>query len=242
MRWAIYTAANGPYLEYAKMFRACASVAYPGARVIVDELDNVPVRYYSACYRLLNEVSGYDHVYVTDVDMAIMAETPGLLDFHIGEMAREGLPYSNSIRSAGEPHGRYRVTGLHFVGRDWWEKTRASRRKYMGRLVHGSVGKGRFDDELILRHVILESGMELPSKKPLSSRHHGIHFGILRAYRKHPKKVRWNQMSLRIHPWHARRWLSYLGHPEIKKATSGGPAWFRWEMGEMKRFCEWRAG
>lgn len=223
------------------MFLWCAKRAYPGARVVLDELDNVPSRYYSACYRLLADVSGGEYTYITDVDMALMRETPGLLDFHLGEMHREGLPYSNAVRSSGERHGPQRITGLHFAGPGWWEKTKPSRAKYMALLDRGEIGAGRFDDERTLKKVVVESGLPVPEKKPLASRHHGIHLGILRAYRKHPRKVRWRQMALRIHPWHANRWLSYLGDREFSKICERGPAWYRWEMAELKTFCEWRA-
>jgi hypothetical protein len=171
--------------------------------------------------------------------MMIMPETPSLKDFHIQEMQESGLCYSNTPRGT-EERGADRVTGLHFVGFEWFNKTYDARRKYLERCMNGEY-TNRIDDELILMRVIKESGLEVPRKRPLMKRHHGIHFGTLRAYKSHDRKHRFEQLRLRISPERARQWQELIIECGFNELIECAPEWLIDEIVEVSVFTRTRA-
>lgn len=84
---------------------------YPNAR------DNI-----KACRWLLDsrDFERFDHVYLGDIDLIILPETPSLFDQHKEHCTAIGLPYSNIARgydSRGilSPEEQDRMSGLHFI-------------------------------------------------------------------------------------------------------------------------------
>lgn len=54
-----------------------------------------------------------DYVYVSDIDIICLQK--GILDIHVKDMERTGLPYSNIVRKRqSEDQKHVRLTGLHF--------------------------------------------------------------------------------------------------------------------------------
>ena len=60
-----------------------------------------------------SELDKFDYVYVGDVDMFILKETPSLLGFH-KERVNDSLPISNCVRLLPDGSFSKRLTGLHF--------------------------------------------------------------------------------------------------------------------------------
>lgn len=57
----------------------------------------------------------YDYVFFGDVDILILGEQISLFDFHIKQMNKNGLPFSNKVRLEKNGLISNRLTGLHFV-------------------------------------------------------------------------------------------------------------------------------
>jgi len=208
----IYTAASGIYLDYAPLFTYMVKSQYPEYDVDVTKIVSPPATYSAACYRLLvnpAEMTGHEYVYITDVDMMILREEPGILEFHTAEMESTGLCYSNSIRKKhSEPQGDDRMTGLHFATAEWYRRTQDVRSRYFHAVDSGEFGNGRFDDELILKSVCEKSGVGIPRRFPLIARHHGIHLGTIRGYINHTRETMKHQLRYRINPAKARQWIT----------------------------------
>jgi hypothetical protein len=82
-----------------------------------NEKDNI-----KACRWLLNsrDFEQFDHVYLGDIDLIILPETPSLLDQHLDHCSTLGLPFSNIVRpydSRGviPQTEQDRMSGLHFI-------------------------------------------------------------------------------------------------------------------------------
>lgn len=196
----IYTAASGHYKGYAEIWKYFVRVAYPECDLQCDMLNLEPdqCQYYAACYRLLNcPDKSQDCIYTTDVDMIILRESPTIREYHYIEMAASGQPYSNTVRNK-EPLGDKRMTGLHFAMREWYERTEKIRHQYLHMLANNEIGRGRFDDELILMQVCQKSKMTIPFHRNLVGRHHGIHLGTVRAYINHSRERLDTELRMRI--------------------------------------------
>lgn len=126
---------------------------------------------------------GYDYVYITDIDMMITPEKVDLLYYHLNEMGETGLCYSNSLRNSKHWKGTESFTGLHFVSKEWFERTEKSRLKYHTKLRMGRVGSKREYDGHMLYLMAKESGLEICKKLKLAQRHHGIHLGNFRLFK-----------------------------------------------------------
>jgi hypothetical protein len=168
-------------------------------------------KHYAACMRLLSDPpAGHRFYYVTDIDMMILPEKPTLMEFHIGEMAKTGWCYSNSIRGFKEQRGIERMTGLHFFAREWLDVTAKERMKAMEDIRVRGAADSRIADEIILKRVCEKSGLQT-ARMPggLFIRHHGIHLGTLRAYRHQPKAMLNEALRSRISVEQASQWQEY---------------------------------
>lgn len=231
----IFTFATGRYTIYTDLWQFVLEKSYPEYRGKVftikpsDPAAHGWPQYYGACVRYLYEpplatidqgegVSpGFDYCYITDIDMMIMRENPTLLDFHIAEMKETGLCYSNCIRGGGEEDGANRLTGLHFVNRQWWNDTRAVRDRYLMALKRGSFGHIAIDDELMLMKIVKESGLGIVPRRTLVVRHHGIHLGTFRAKKTATIQERKRAARIRITADYARQWQEIVSTPEYVK-------------------------
>jgi len=195
------------------------------------------VKYYAACYRLLNcPDEKQEYVYVTDVDMIILHELPELMVFHLHEMGLHELCYSNTRRDK-EPLGDKRVTGLHFASHEWYKKTEDLRRIYMHMLNNGEIARGRFDDELMLNHILVKSQMPAPNLKNLIKRHHGIHLGTVRAYINHSRERLNAELRRRISKTQAQQYVSFFKEAEFEKLVARAPHAIKNEIEIVYAFC-----
>jgi hypothetical protein len=233
----IFTTVEGRYRIYRELFEFCCHRAYPEYDVqVMDVRTNQP--YGAACMRFLVDVSGHPYTYITDIDMMIIPEKPSLLEFHSAEIEKTGLCYSNVPRWK-EPMGENRMTGLHFVTDDWWEITRDARLREVHKTNHEGLGKCKCDDELSLMRIVKGSGLPVTDRGHLVSRHHGIHLGTLRDYRKQTLQMRRNAVKSRVSVEKARYWLGLISTPEyreiFKRMHTDSQA--VWELNELKKFC-----
>lgn len=236
----ILTCADGLYLDYTPLWEYCIRKSIPEAKCECIEITQKPCNYFSACYRLLfTPEPGYKYYYIDDVDIMHTKESPSLMEYHLDQMKNTGLCYSNTLRK-WEYLGDQRMTGLNFVTPEWYEKTADLREKYLHMLSNGEIGQSRFDDEMILKKVCVESELEIPPRQELVPRHKGIHLGTLRAYRNHSRGKRNQQLRIRISPEQAARYLKYYEDPEYQKIVQKvckSSKVIKWELETLYSFC-----
>lgn len=223
----IFTVFDEAYSDYKEMWEWVISRSYPehfAGAIFIERTEQQP--YIAACKRFTtNPNILYPHlgeidVYVTDIDMMILRESPTIEEFHREEISREGNCYSNSPRNNDEPESRERLTGLHYVTPEWYRKTFDARDRYLTLIDDSWIGKGRYDDEKMLFNICNESGLKIPPKKPLQKRHHGIHLGTFRNYVMYgPQRLR-SELRTRISPHQARQWNEITEEKEYKRILS----------------------
>jgi len=216
---AIFTAVSGAYIYYAPLFRFCSELSYPGVDVVIHTLDDSPTPFFAAVCRLLYEVDGYDEVYVTDADM-IHLPTIDLFRYHRERMEATGLCYSNSPRGH-EHRGAERLTGLHFCTKEWYKRTKKSRTALMEKALRGEIGGSRFDDELALMQVAVESGVGIPPRERLIGRHMGAHLGTIRCYLSHGIREVESQLRVRVTVEQAEAWNDIVDMPKFREMVRG---------------------
>ncbi len=129
----------------------------------------------------------YQNVYIGDVDIYILKESPSLLEQHLTHCDTIGLDYSNARRRT---HYN-RVTGLHFVkSQQYFSKMRPIIEKYT-RLMKENKLVYEYD-ELMLYDMIIEADLGICPQvmrkesrqdplKPVFRPTHGVHLAALRS-------------------------------------------------------------
>lgn len=128
---------------------------------------------------------GFDNIYIGDADMLICREDPDLATQHLEHAHNQNIPYSNVVRK-----GTQRMTGLHFMTRDYLEKTQSSFEIYCKKFKslkfrnynQSNPKIGNCSDEPFLYDIIKHAKIGFASDffRP----HHGIHLGIWRNLEK----------------------------------------------------------
>jgi hypothetical protein len=242
----IYTCASGRYLNYVDLWQFCIEHEYPeyGSKILSAD-DIGYTTYASAVARyILNPCEPiFDYYYITDVDLFIVREKNTLFEYHLFDI-EEGQCFSNSMRTLRERRGDERVTGLHFFRYDWYCRTIDARKKYRELLFQGVIGHNSIDDELTLAKIIVESGMRLPSQKPLVERHHGIHLGTVRGKQKLTINERNNLMRRKINKEKALRWAEITStkiYQNLYRSIKTVDIDAAWQLSEVERFCRQKA-
>jgi hypothetical protein len=240
----IVTRYDEKYEAYKPFWEYCIEQAYPRYchHAILSNhpaVDRLLIDAYPSHYDDIENMVYHQYHYITDIDIMILPEVPSLKEFHLRETEESGLCYSNSVRGTGEERGKERMTGLHFVGVEWFKKTQAARDAYKKRVDAGEFN-GRIDDEIVLMNVVKESGLPIAKKKPLMIRHHGIHFGTLRAYKHHHNVRRYDELRKRITPETAQQYHALISQPHWKMMVNHAPEWLQREMQEMDIFTRKR--
>lgn len=127
------------------------------------------------------ELSMFKYVLWTDVDMLLYESD--ILSQHkkwLGK-AWEGAPEALSVYENGAkvPDGTtYRLSGVHFVVKSWWETTAEQRLIEAEKLQKMSTFP-RYYDENVLYNIVRNSGMPVMQECTVTpqQRHHGIHLG-----------------------------------------------------------------
>jgi hypothetical protein len=236
VKLCLTTVVDQNYAAWIPLFVACAKKSYPGydVRIYVrgthQPVENAEIvqnafKEYPDCgnntiaLRFLlpqGEFKNFDYVYITDIDMMIMKESvcgtgfSSLHEFHLKEMEKTGLTYSNSIRNSKHWKGVESLSGLHFCHRDWFDQIERSAihfREYLR-----TVEVRREYDGHMLYLMVKDSGLGMPGKYKLVKRHHGIHMGNFRLF------SRYGKLKARMGRQKCRAWMSYLGDEKFKKA------------------------
>jgi len=107
-----------------------------------------------------------EFVYTGDID--IMISEP-VAPYHVGRMEECGSCYSNTVR----PNNSGRMSGLQFMSREWYARTRTAREK---RISNKNSTRG-MNDEVVLMDIVRESGLPVISEpRPV----HGVHMSLHR--------------------------------------------------------------
>ena len=118
----------------------------------------------------VDSFADFEHVYIGDIDLFIVAEEVDLVSHHAAQCEASGLPYGNRVRP-----GTKRLTGLHFVrSRNYFAPLRPLMKKNLDRIARSDF-EGSSEE---LLYEMMRGSFGLPprgSKRP----HHGIH---LRAW------------------------------------------------------------
>jgi hypothetical protein len=234
----IYAVVEGRYKNYADLFKFCCKRAYSQYDVQVEEI-KTPLPNGAACWRFCTTIPGYQYVYITDIDMMICPEKPTLLEYHLKEIAETGLCYSNTPRWK-EPMAENRMTGLHFVTSQWWGVTERERFFNAENVMHGKIGNLKCDDELMLMRIIKGSGLPVAARRPLVQRHHGIHLGVLRDYKKETLQRLRNAVMWRVGVEKAVYWLGLIkepGYQEIYKKLAHTDSQIIQELKLLEKYC-----
>ncbi len=103
----------------------------------------------------------YDHVYITDGDMLMTPQRPGLVQQHKRHMKRTGMCYSNVLRG----YRPFVMTGLHFVTREYIRRIAPTVDKYdrLFRKIGLKVldAKAQIPDERLLYQIVRDSGLQM---------------------------------------------------------------------------------
>ena len=136
------------------------------------------------CVRWLipgEEFSGYEYVYMADIDFIIIPEQPSMLTVHKDLMTRWHVPYSNPIRWN---YGN-RMSGLQMVkASDYFPSINTAMTPYR----EGKLGIPNVNNEQFLYERLAEASL-LPQQAPMTMEefdvvrpHHGFHLGLVRNY------------------------------------------------------------
>jgi hypothetical protein len=232
----IFTTFDNRYQPYTETWKVFIQYAYPQYKAVAKRSEYQG--FASACERYLYEASTKEDVYITDIDMMILREDPEINNFHLLEMVESGLSYSNTPRDNKEPRANERLTGLHYCTPRWYDETRGTREAYSFLLRAGKIGVGRYDDEIMLKQICLQSGLKIPPKRWIWERQHGIHLGVIRNYKPHGKARVVAEMRSRVKPEQARQWVEVSETPEYKAAKSRiTDKLILWEFDFMDTFC-----
>lgn len=125
-----------------------------------------------------SRICAYDYVLITDIDMMIMGESISIVDQHMLDLRKNDLRcYSNYASSITATFPR--LPGVHFVTKDWWEKTREVRNRYSEYLKENGAGCWYYD-EVMLHKIVQESGLKINNRSINMWCHHGVHLGDYR--------------------------------------------------------------
>jgi len=191
----IYTVVDEKYRNYVELFLKSCEISFPEydvqirfggpwepseSRVIPNQYIDLPNNKATyATLRFCTKPEGYekyDYVYITDIDMVLIRDSMLLHEKHLRAMELRGLiEYENTAYPIGI-HG-YRMPGVHFVTRDYWDKTEEQRGYQFERLKDANSARYREYDECTLYRIVHDSGLKITNKGHEEWRWHGVHLG-----------------------------------------------------------------
>ena len=174
----VFTMVHGKYLAYIPLFLYMIRRAYPEyfAHVFAVNPENTKINslvdlgvsiielpekkdmgYFTAAMRFLhsdNILSTHEYCLITDIDMMIVREDMNIVDQHMLDIRRNDLGcYSNYINNGD------RCPGVHFVTKEWWDKTAEQRDMEKDFLFSMDSITYDYDEKMLLR-IIRESGLQ----------------------------------------------------------------------------------
>lgn len=204
----IFTVVTGSYVWYTPMFLFMLRKAYPEytARILTDSDDTeiltqtgvekcmpfgrmVDAGYRAACKRFLfsDEIlRSFDYVLITDIDIMIIREANSIVDQHMLSLRKNNLECYDNYTANGD-----RCPGVHFVTRDWWNRTKTARAEEANAIERQEIVEYDYDERM-LKRIIGYSGLPIPSARANLWAHHGEHLG---AWRRGNPQV-WNTAAV----------------------------------------------
>lgn len=140
-----------------------------------------------------DEYAEFDNVYIGDVDFIIIKEKPSLLEGHLKNCKRSGLPYSNQVR----PNTK-RLTGLHFFRVDnYYKKMNPVIEHYRNHLdeLYKEL-KTYSTNEQFLYNLVAQGAGFGKGRNKIYRPHHGFHLGIIRGRNPKVKYKRYMEEDL----------------------------------------------
>jgi hypothetical protein len=100
----------------------------------------------------------------------------------------DGTRCYENWKTDGGAQGRIRVSGIHFVTRDWWGATKETRVRLLKQLQAAQTFAWH-EDEYLLGDILLSGDVTPPLALPKLWRTHGLHLGTWRrcVERKEPR-------------------------------------------------------
>lgn len=126
----------------------------------------------------------FDYVYMGDIDILFLPENLSILEFHIKQLSKFGLPFSNKARVDGSGKVSKRLTGLHFFKtKEYFQQIKP----IIARIVEDKVYRDKYfdglqrDEELLykLNKEAFDFDPDIVSKAERPW--HGLHLGITRG-------------------------------------------------------------
>ena len=168
--------------EFYPKFQIIPARGFPNHKLIKHSL-KVDVRVF---YRFLidpKDLKDFDYVYVGDVDMFILNESPSLLDFHISDLEQNKIPVSNCVRLDENGDFINRLTGLHFYKTEEYynqlSRLIIELRNSEEKLTEWFFGLS-WEEEGLYKLVNSKYDTSILEKKDFPRPWHGLHLGAAR--------------------------------------------------------------
>jgi MoaA/NifB/PqqE/SkfB family radical SAM enzyme len=115
----------------------------------------------------------YNYVLFTDIDMLFVNETD-FVNRHTEQMKTDGTEcYENWLTIH---NGIERLSGVHFITKEWWSRTAEQRKLEGEKLKTQSSVDWDYDEKMLLR-IVTESKLKVSPAEKRIWRHHAIHLG-----------------------------------------------------------------
>lgn len=126
----------------------------------------------------------FDYVYIGDIDILFLPEEMSVPDFHIRQLSKLRLPFSNKVRVDVNGEATQRLTGLHFFKtKEYFERispiiTRVKEDKaYREKYMHGL----KRDEEFLYKINQEAFNFDVKTVSMAERPWHGLHLGITRG-------------------------------------------------------------
>lgn len=145
------------------------------------------------------DLKEYAHVLWTDIDILLYPDGD-IIRAHMDQMKKDGTVVYENWLTVHE--NKRRLCGVHFVTRDWWERTRSARAEIREQLKNLSSAAWDHDEDM-LRDIVEKSGLPLSPREQRLWRHHGLHIGDCRYAKR-------NNTPLKLSDYATKRLQEYL--------------------------------
>lgn len=197
---------SGKYQHYVPMFRLFAQESYPEYNVLINAERATTNKIFEqyrcfdgGVFNLNNFYSKrdvkflrwsclpidyvfYQNIYIGDIDILIMRDTPTLLEKHLAICEKQSLPFSNTCGIDDPVTRGHRVTGIHFFQNDsrgYLEKMRDTASNMKPDSYYYNDKLGRIDNQYALYCLLQDAGYTVPDHKEFY--YDGLHLGHSRV-------------------------------------------------------------
>lgn len=165
--------------KYRDLVDQCIGFGYydscvvPVAHELTEFADNANVTRVLRFLKFEDHLKDYAHVLFTDIDMLFVADGD-IVKQHLAQMTKDKtVAYENWCTNH---QGTMRLSGVHFITHDWWNKTREFREKLLEGLKNKSDVTWSYDEE-VLYYLADKAALGISPEEKRLWRHHAIHLG-----------------------------------------------------------------